>query len=167
MRDRRGQLDISFGMIFSIIVIIAVLAIGFYVIRYFTSLSACTSAGMFYQDLSKSVDQAWASTSSSAVFTSSVPGAVEKVCFGNLTQPTESGSKDEYSALQNRYPFGGRNNVYLYPVGVNTCTPDLGSYFIDHMQTSSFFCVSAKNGAVSVVVSKDSQDVLAKVQAKT
>ena len=60
--NKRGQIDISFGMIFSIILIIAVVGVAFYVINNFIELKKCTEIGLFYDDLKKYIDEAWQST---------------------------------------------------------------------------------------------------------
>ena len=67
--DKKGQIDISFGMIFSIIIIIATVAIGFYVITYFLNLSSCTKVGLFWNSLNEEVDKAWNSDIAQTVYT--------------------------------------------------------------------------------------------------
>ena len=84
--DKKGQIDISFGMIFSIIIIIATVAIGFYVITYFLNLSSCTKVGLFWNSLNEEVDKAWNSDIAQTVYTKDVPSGITHVCFGNFTQ---------------------------------------------------------------------------------
>src|SRR3989344_8357256 len=110
MEEKRGQMDISFGMIFSIILIIAVLAIAFYVIRYFSALSSCTSVGLFYTALTKEVDQSWATTTSKSIFSGNVPGSVDYVCFGNLNQPYPQDDVDLRKNILDRYKFSVHDN---------------------------------------------------------
>ena len=48
---KRGQLQISFGMIFSIIIIIAFVAVFIYAITIFMGWKRCAETGLFKEDL--------------------------------------------------------------------------------------------------------------------
>src|SRR3989338_2426588 len=62
MKEKRG-LELSFSMIFSIIVIIAIVAVAFYMISYLLKLKNCTELGLFGRDLQDTIDRAWNSDS--------------------------------------------------------------------------------------------------------
>jgi hypothetical protein len=156
MNAKKGQIEMSFGMIFSIILIIAVVAIGFYVIRYFMSLSTCTSIGLFYSGMQKDVNDAWGASDSRSIFSGNVPGSVKYVCFGNLTETASAGSNEMLQELRKQYAFSTRENIFLYPAGAGSCTPDLGSMNINHAATAYFFCVKTAEGKVQVTISKGS-----------
>ena len=47
-KSLRGQIQLSFGMIFSIIIIIATIAVAFYVISTFMDTSRCIDVENFY-----------------------------------------------------------------------------------------------------------------------
>jgi hypothetical protein len=79
-RNRSGQLDISFGMIFSIILIIIFLAFGFYAIKKFLDLQETVQIGKFSQDLQKNVDDMWKSSGRQNVFYT-LPTKITFVCF--------------------------------------------------------------------------------------
>jgi len=163
MKEKRGQMDISFGMIFSIILIIAVLAIAFYVIRYFTSLSSCASVGLFYTALTKEVDQSWAATTSKSLFSGNVPGSVEYVCFGNLTQQYVQTDRTFRQEILDHYKFTTHDNVFIYPPGTGSCTPDLGNTFVQHAKVDNFFCAKVVSGKVKVTITKNSFDALSTI----
>jgi hypothetical protein len=163
MRTKKGQLEISFGVIFSIIIIVAVLGVGFYVINHFVSLSRCATIGTFYTDLQKNIDDAWASSSSRSVFAGNLPGSVDYVCFGNLTQTVRSaGDSQRLKDLKDAYKFAESENVFLYPAK-DSCN-NLEKKTIKHMQTDSFFCQQVSKGSVKITISKGSTDALAKIE---
>ena len=83
-RNKRGQLQISFGMIFSIILIIAFIAVFIYVITIFMGWKKCASTGLFKEDLQSTVNNAWQSDQYQDVFPKSqsiVPSGITQICF--------------------------------------------------------------------------------------
>lgn len=163
MKTKRGQIQISFGMIFSIIIIIAILAVGAYIIIHFMSLSDCTTAGLFYKDLQKTVDEAWAAPASKSVMTDTLPSSVQYVCFGTLTQVARSTDAQRKSDLMDSYKFSKTENAFMYPAG-GACKGDTGKIVINHAQTDLFFCQKVEGGQIKVIITKGSTDALAKIQ---
>jgi len=158
--QRKGQLELSFTIIFSIIIIIAIIGVGFYVITYFVNLSRCTDVGFFYNDLQKRVDKAWASEISQEVFTSKLPGGIEEACFGSLNDSNVVSYKEEYEFLR-RY-LNLNKNVFLYPPA-RACDVKLSYYDLNHAQFAEFFCVPVTDDKISVKLTKGSFDALVKV----
>ena len=158
---KSGQLQISFGMIFSIIIVIALVATSFYVITYFLNVSKCTQIGLFYQDFDDKVTKAWAADNVQTTFSASLPGGIESVCLGNLNQTfddyeTERGSFDQYYRHSN-------NNLFLYPTG-KACGKEGGSFNLKRARTDGFFCVPVTRGEVSVGLVKSSFDALVRLE---
>ena len=58
--EKRGQIQLSFGMIFSIIIIIATLAVGSYVIYYFWQLNNKLECQLYKNEIQKQIDKIWA-----------------------------------------------------------------------------------------------------------
>ena len=159
-RGRKGQLELSFTMIFSIIIIIAIIGTAFYVITYFLNLSRCTDVGLFYSDLQKRVDKAWASEKAQETFTGKLPSGIKEVCFGNLNQSNVAEYKEEYELFR-RY-FNLNKNTFLFPPA-RACDINLAYYSLNHAQMPEFFCTPAKDGTVSFKLAKTSFDALVKV----
>jgi hypothetical protein len=155
--NKRGQIQISFGMIFSIIVIIATVAIGFYVITYFLNLSSCTKVGLFWNSLNDEVDKAWNSDKTQTIFNGNVPSGVQYVCFGNLSLAPENNitTRNIFSELK-VYEGSGKNS-FMYPPK-KAC--DIAFYNLKHARFDNFFCVQAKSGVVNIKISKTSTDAL-------
>jgi hypothetical protein len=78
---KRGQMKMSFGMIFSIILIIAFLAFAFYAIRNFLGMQQEVQINQFKENLQNDVDRLWKSTSGSKPVEYPLPSRIEGVCF--------------------------------------------------------------------------------------
>ncbi len=156
MRGKRG-IELSFGMLFSILIIAATIAVAFYVINYFLDLKKCTEIGLFTRDLQNKVTEAWNSDSVKDSFTGFLPGNIDKVCIGNLNLGKET---EEYELLK-RYK-DETANLFFYPPP-KTCEIKYAN--IEHAEISGFNCTLVKNGRASLRLEKDSFDNLVKVSA--
>lgn len=126
MDDKKGQLNISFGMIFSIILIVVFLAFAFYAIQKFLSFQHDATIAKFYEGLNNDVGKVWASTQASKEVEYNLPTSVVKVCFKN--NPTK--------------------NIYLYE---KIPLPD---EYVDHLNIASPFCIPVANGKVKLLLEK-------------
>lgn len=100
-RSRKAQQTMSmpFGMIFSIILIVAFIAVAFMAIKYFLGIADCSKVGQFYNDLQSKVDEGWRSASSEFNMSIVLPSGIKKVCFANLSEPA-LGDKATYNSLR-------------------------------------------------------------------
>lgn len=158
MKEKKGQIQISFGMIFSIIVIIATVAVAFYVITFFLNMNSCNKIASYWVTLNSEVDKMWNSDGGQKLLTLELPSRIDKVCFGNFTQMPTPEDKAVFLEIET-YGRSGRN-AYLYPPG-SAC--DNAFYGLKHAATDKFFCVPVKSGKASVRVSKTSSEALAKL----
>jgi hypothetical protein len=78
---KRGQMKISFGMIFSIILIIAFIAFAIYAIIIFLDIKDTIDVSTFVNDLQNDVNTLWQSSEASRHMTYYLPEEIEKVCF--------------------------------------------------------------------------------------
>jgi hypothetical protein len=88
--NRKGQMEISFGMIFSIILIIVFLAFGFYAIKKFIDLQQDIQVQTFLQNFQDDVNKMWKSPQGSQSLSYSLPDKISSVCF----------QKDEFENLK-------------------------------------------------------------------
>lgn len=156
---RKGDFNLSFGMIFSIILIIAVIAVAFYVIGQFLGLKNCTEISLFLDDFDKSVDRVWKSEIARTTFSASLPSGIESVCFGNLSLP---GSGIEYETLK-KYSRSN-SNLFLYPPE-KAC--EIKYTTIEHLSLESlqgFTCFDKVSGKVSIVLEKNTGEALVRVK---
>ena len=111
----KGQLSISFGAIFSIIIIVATLAIAGYVIFNFVRGNEEIKCSMFYQSLQEKINSAWSSDGEvSIVYSNELPSKAKKVCFGYLNQ-TMLDTKDKEAFDFFRKTNTIKENLYFYP----------------------------------------------------
>lgn len=80
---KRGQLKLSFGMIFSIILIIAFLVFAFYAIRFFLGVNDTAKVGTFIENFQDDVDSIWKGQFGEQPQSYALPQSIEKVCIKN------------------------------------------------------------------------------------
>lgn len=160
---KRGQFNLSFAMIFSIIVIIAIVATAIYVMTYFLNLNKCTTLGFFFDDLDNEVEKAWRSPQYQDIFEATLPSNLEFVCFGNLTQGALTSPDQEKKDELKFSPYRDENkNVFLLP-SRKACSGDLANFNLEHAETSGFFCIPVENGKIEVRIQKQITGNLVKI----
>lgn len=83
MKSKKGQLKISFGMIFAIILIIVFIVFAFIAINKFLEFQKNAQINQFMNNLQNDITSTYTSQSASNIETYSVPSNVIKVCFVN------------------------------------------------------------------------------------
>ena len=163
MLNKKAQesFGISYGVIFSIILIIVIIGVAFYAISNFLSINECSETGFFYDDLQKEIDKAWTSDQYRDSFKGGLPFGIEKVCLGNLTQTcgSDCAIRNEFASI---YSSSGSANIFLYPPE-KACENRLFSNVLSHVNISEFFCIDADNDKVEIKLEKMSSDVLVRV----
>jgi hypothetical protein len=160
-REKKAQIQLSFGMIFSIIIIIATLVVAFYVISYFLNLNKCTQIGLFYSSLQGEVNKAWQADMIQKTFAGKLPSGIAKLCFGNSSQMPLQEDREEYEYFKSHAKTG--YNMLFYPAG-KACDGELAFNKLEHIRTDNFFCVPVKSGNAGVVLFKESTDALVKLR---
>jgi hypothetical protein len=150
---KRGQLNISFGAIFSIIIIVATLAVAGYVIYQFVRGTNQVNCALFYDDFQKDINRAWASDGeTSYIFSGNVPSGAEKVCFGFLSQDVpDSDDLEAYNFFKKINTI--KENLYIYPK--DACGDSRYKFEIKNAESDSFFCVDIVSGSASLRISKE------------
>ena len=135
--NRGGQLKLSFGMIFSIILIIVFLFFAFYAINMILDFQGTASVGGFVNDLQKDVDKMWAGSGGSQGYEYSLSDDIDEVCF------------DEESRISFK-PFGEGG--------------EFEDRKIEHLSPMSSFCVANVEG-VSIRIKKGDGEALVNIEA--
>ena len=160
---KRGQtiFGMSFGVIFSIILIIIFISVAFYAIRNFLGWNQCAQIGLFYTDLEKEVNKAWNDEIYIDTIQFTLPSGkkgIKQVCFGNLTQSAVAKYISTQTSLKTAYYFPESNNVFLLPVE-NACDIDMASFKLNHVSIEEFFCGDITDGKISITLSiRETQD---------
>jgi len=121
-KGKKGQVKLSFGMIFSIILIIIFLAFAFYAIKSFLGIQDSAQTKKFVTDLKSDIDRVWKSTESSEEKEYSLPSKIKAVCF----------TDDDYKNLYfqaDKYFEGGQ----IEHIDISEITYDEDPYCIDNV----------------------------------
>lgn len=167
IKGKRGQgiFGLSFSMIFSIILIVFILAVAFIAIQWFLGFQATSQVGLFGEDFQAAVTEAWNAQSANFRFNSTLPSAVEAVCFINFSSPV-SGADPIETRIYEEEKFGGvefKNNFIIY--SPNKDYDGLESKVIRHitLPSSNPYCIPVRGGDVSIELTKDFGEPLVKV----
>ncbi len=79
--SRKAQMDLSFGTIFSIILIILFIAFAIFGINKFMGVQKLAQVEKFKSDLQTDINNMWKSTQGSQILEYSLPSKITKVCF--------------------------------------------------------------------------------------
>ena len=168
MKNKRGQgiFGISFGTIFSVILIIFFIVIAFIVIRSFLNTQKCAKIGIFVDGFKADIKDAWNSQSSSFLFPNNpnlvvLPSNIDYVCFANLSADFNGDNFD----IENEIGlYQGQNaNLFFYP-NKNTC--NMPYHNIEHLDIEKItalnnpYCIAVDGGKVVIQIEKGFNDAL-------
>ncbi len=160
-QNKRGQLELSFGMIFSIIIIIATVAVAAYFINSFVKTSKCASLDLFAHDFQSKIDEAWQATQARDKFSGKLPEGIEEVCIGKLENVSLQYSKESnafrrYSELN--------VNLFMYPPD-KACGGTKALFSLKHFNVESLSCTRVKGQKATFNLNKESTDSLVHIKA--
>jgi hypothetical protein len=114
MKDKRGQqaLGMSFGMIFSIFLIVVFIFVAFMAVSYFLDIGDSAGVGLFYEELQEAVDDVLSSQEAVRSFDIDLPSGIERVCFANLSAEITNYGED-YDNIERYEVYEA--NVFLVP----------------------------------------------------
>ena len=158
---KRGSISLSFGMIFSIIIIIAIIGVAFYAISYFLNLGKCTEISLFYQNFQKEVDKAWSSEITRESFIGNLPGGIKSVCFFDRDATGAIGVGEEYEALEDY--FITRGNMFLYPPEDACNQVSKKAEHVDLSGLGGWHCFEVRDKKVRIPLEKGSFDALVRI----
>ena len=159
-KRKNGQIKLSFGMIFSIILIIIFLAFAFYAIKTFLKIQDNAQAGKFISDLKSDIDRVWKSTESSEEKEYSLPSRINFVCFVDFETSASGSMGNIYSEL--RFADFGNENMVFYPVGsLNIDSVGMMNIALEEITSSENpFCIENVKGKVKLTLVKEINEAL-------
>ena len=113
--SKRGQMNLSFGMIFSIILIIVFISFAFFAIKKFISLSESVQIEKFANDLQNDIDKAWKGSQSSQTREYFLPSKIKYLCLIDYSKKSVGKNSQFYDELRNVYLE--TENLFFYPIG--------------------------------------------------
>jgi len=138
--NTKAQMKMSFGMIFSIILIVIFLAFAFYAIKKFLEFQDTLKIEKFFDDLQADVDNTWKGPQSSSPREYSLPKKINSVCF----------TDDEYENLffESEKIIRGTNIEYI---DIETITNN---------GRDDPFCILNEKGKIQLMIKKDFGETL-------
>ena len=121
LRNKKASIEMSFGVLFSIIMIIFVVAIAIYVVVKFIGIGNCGKIASSKDDIQKTVDNVVASDEANRTLSIFLPTGIKQVCFvdkpdrtTSIREPASNKlSQNDYNELK-RY-FNPKYNIYFSP----------------------------------------------------
>jgi hypothetical protein len=135
MRNYKGQMQVAFGTIFSIILIIIFIAFAIYAITKFLDMSKFAKVEAFKDSFQKDIDKMWKSTQGSQVVEYYLPNKIELVCFVD----------------------NDLENIYFVPddfKGGVLENIDFAKTLSGSKTTPKTFCINSVNGKISMTIKK-------------
>lgn len=163
MKNKKAQgiFGISFGTIFSVILIVFFIVIAFIVIKSFLNTQKCARIGIFIDNFENEVKDAWNSQSSSFESSGNLPSNLDYVCFANLS---ENFNGDNFDIENEIGLYQGQNaNLFLYP-NKNTC--NMPYHNIEHLDIEKItalknpYCIVVNKGKIKIQIEKGFNDAL-------
>ena len=158
-------MGLSFGVIFSMILIVFFIAITFYIINKFMYSSQCAQLGLFIDDLRSNVNNAWNSQKDDFIIKKSLPKKIEYVCFADMTKPRK-GKFQEIGFELWRYKGTGSNALF-YPAKKACQTPHFNVEHLDMEYITSKnnpYCKKVKDGIIELKILKGYNDRYVKIK---
>lgn len=148
----------SFGMIFSIILIVFFIIIAGIAVNAFLKWQKEAQIGLFIKELQNEAAIAFASPdydNSGKPFKSSLPSGVEEVCFINMSSAIKDASNVEKMVYDyaKKQTHTASNNLFIYAPEKNYKTKWASVKKIDLSQKNPI-CIPVKNGAVSIKIKR-------------
>lgn len=159
--NKRGQINLSFGMIFSIILIIVFISFAFYAIGKFLDIQKAAKIGQFIQALELDVNQMWRSSQGSQAVEYSLPTSIDYVCFGIFTSAKKGIRQSFYDDL--RLVYFDDENLFFYPVGSasgvdSTKINNINMFEITKNENP--YCIANMKGRINMTIKKGPDDAL-------
>jgi len=140
---KRGVMQLPFGMIWSIILIIIFVSTAFFAIKYFLGLKKSTDTGLFLEELQTNVDVVWREQSRGMNFERALPTGIKKVCFIDFEKPMNNEERvaedltryRTYEANLFFWPIENAGNLFyknLKHVNISLITAEKNPYCVEN-----------------------------------
>lgn len=158
-------MKLSFGMIFSIILIIIFISFAFYAINKFLDIQSSIQVGKFSNDFQNNIDKIWRGSQGSEEKEYFLPKKIIYVCFVDYSSGKKGEKQDLYREIEQLYY--GNENMFFYPIG---SAQGLNAREIKNIDLENItknknpFCIENINGKVNFIIKKDFGEVLVTIE---
>lgn len=156
-------MQLSFGMIFSIILIIVFVAFAIYAIMKFLSINKNVEIAQFKENLKNDVNEIRRGLYGSVPKTYTLPKNIEKVCFVDLESEARGENSELFSVFRRNY--NGNENLFFYPVPAGQGSEsEIEKIDIVKMTlTENPYCITNSDGKVKILVKMDRGERLVRI----
>jgi uncharacterized protein (UPF0333 family) len=142
--SKKGDVKMSFGMIFSIILIIVFIAFAFYAIKKFLGVQEDVQVGQFMTRFQSDVDKIWKASQGSQVVEYALPKKINNLCF----------VKGESENIA----FETGNNEYVEGALIKNIDVET------IVGTKNKYCIETKDGKIKLTLKKTYGEALVTVK---
>lgn len=160
--DKRAQMNMSFGMIFSIILIVVFIAFAFYGIMKFLDYQKKIQVGQFVTYLQDDINKIYSSSQGSIPRSYVLPSKIEYVCIGDFSKPGKGNNSVFWRDFE-LFSSGGENNLFFYPREAGQGYSGLKIDHIDSVKITEVdnpYCIKTVNSKVKMNIKIDLGDTL-------
>ena len=161
MKNKKGQMKLSFGMIFSIILIIIFIAFAFWGITKFLDYQKKIQINQFNNYFQQDIDKMWGGSIGSEEKAYNLPKKIDYVCFTDFSKSSSGPNTELYREFQ-LYSHGGESNMFFSPI---SSASGFESTKINHIDTGKIteqenpYCIINK-GQIKFNIKIDIGDTL-------
>ena len=158
MENKSGQMKISFGMIFSIILIIVFLVFTFYAIKMFLGTGVTAQLVQFKDSLQSDIDKVWRASQGAQEQDYFLPNKIQYVCFVDFTSEKKGVHSQIYDDM--KFYYFGQENLFFYP------SEGIDGLEIKHIVIEDItynqnpYCIEAVESHIKLSLSKDFNETL-------
>jgi hypothetical protein len=151
-RGNKGQMQLSFGMIFSIILIIIFVSFAFYAILKLLEFQRSAQIANFINNFESDINSMWSGGGGSQERSYTLPSRIKKICF--IDKQGSGLGIDSEIFQEVSFCADGNNNLCFYPYG---SSPEIFSRNIKNIDIEKItlnrnpFCIE-NNGKVSMTI---------------
>jgi hypothetical protein len=141
LQTKRAQMKLSFGMIFSIILIIIFISFAFYAILKFLDLQDTIKIAQFKDNLQNDIDKMWKGNQGEREVNYVLPAKIKSVCF----------KEDEYENLvfrADKFIEGGQ----IEHINITKITEE------------GEFCIENSDNKIKMIIKKDYGEALVTIE---
>jgi len=168
-KNSQGIFGLSFGMIWSIILIVFFIISAFIGIRAFLNFQKNATIGLFMDGLQSRINEAWNSQSiQNFRYNSTLPGGVEYVCFINLSATTPKNASNIEKSIFEDITGGAvdySKNFYIYAPDKDYSIKWANIKHVDLSQKNPICIEVLSGGKVSIKMERNFEDPLVSVSA--
>jgi hypothetical protein len=163
-KGKRGQMKLSFGMIFSIILIIIFIAFAFIAIKKFLDLGEMAQIAKFTDNLQNDIDRAWKGTQSSQEKEYFLSSKISYLCFVNYSN-YPAGDRGRFRVFFSELkPLHQEfENLFFYPIGSSEGLNSKEMKHVDLVKTTGRdnpYCIENKDGKIKITIEKQYGEAL-------